>query len=109
MRTIALRFVLIAAALTTAQAFAPIAYAQQWEFGGFAGGQFLSNVSANGAAGSATAGFAPGVAFGGFVGNSLYHNLSGEIRYEYLQNDLRLSSGGQTATFSGGAHAIHYD
>jgi hypothetical protein len=109
MRTIALRFVLITASLTATLVFAPVAFAQQWEFGGFAGGQFLSNVSASGAAGSATAGFAPGAAFGGFVGNNLYRNLSGEIRYEYLQNDLRLSSGGQTATFSGGAHAIHYD
>lgn len=86
------------------------AFAQQWEFGALGGGQFLSNVSANGAGvGSATAGFAPGAAFGAYVGNNLYRNLGGEIRYEYFQNDLRLSSGGQTAQFTGAAHAIHYD
>jgi hypothetical protein len=102
MRTIALSIVMMSAASSV--------FAQQWEFGALGGGGFLSNVSANGSAiGNATAGFAPGAAFGAFVGNSLNRNLSGEIRYEYLQNDLRLSSGGQTAQFAGAAHAIHYD
>jgi hypothetical protein len=102
MRTIALSIVLMSAASP--------AFAQEWEFGALGGGGFLSNVTANGGSiGNATAGFAPGPAFGAFVGNSLNHNLSGEIRYEYLQNDLRLSSGGETAQFAGAAHAIHYD
>jgi hypothetical protein len=101
MRTLALSIVLMSAA--------PAAFAQQWEFGALGGGGFLSNVSANGAGSSATAGFAPGAAFGVFAGNNLYRNLGGEIRYEYMQNDLRLSSNGQTATFAGAAHAIHYD
>jgi hypothetical protein len=103
MRTIALSIVLMSAATT--------AFAQQWEFGGMGGGGFLSNVSATGSGGigNATAGFAPGAAFGAFLGNNLYRNLSGEIRYEYMQSDLRLSSNGQTAQFTGAAHAIHYD
>jgi hypothetical protein len=102
MRTIRLSILLVSAASS--------AFSQQWEFGALGGGQFLSNVSANGGSiGNATAGFAPGAAFGAFVGNSLNRSLSGEIRYEYLQNDLRLASGGQTAQFAGAAHAIHYD
>jgi len=101
MRTIALSILLMFAASS--------AFAQQWEFGALGGGQFLSNVSANGSIGNATAGFAPGAAFGVFVGNNLNRSLSGEIRYEYLQNDLRLASSRQTAQFDGVAHAIHYD
>jgi hypothetical protein len=102
MRSIALSIVLMSAAGS--------AFAQEWEFGALGGGGFLGNVSANGGSiGNATAGFAPGAAFGVFAGNNLYRNLSGEIRYEYMQNDLRLSSGGQTAQFTGSAHAIHYD
>jgi hypothetical protein len=102
MRTIALSILLMSAASP--------AVAQQWEFGALGGGQFLSNVSASGGSiGNATAGFAPGAAFGVYVGNSLNRRLSGEIRYEYLQNDLRLANGGQTAQFAGVAHAIHYD
>jgi hypothetical protein len=102
MRTIVLSIVMMSAASSV--------FAQQWEFGALGGGGFLSNVSANGGSiGNATAGFAPGAAFGAFIGNSLNRSLSGEIRYEYLQNDLRLSSGGQNAQFAGAAHAIHYD
>jgi hypothetical protein len=90
---------------------ASFGFAQQWEFGGMAGGGFLSNVSASGPAsiGNATAGFAPGAAFGVFLGNTYNNHFSGQIRYEYMQNDLRLSSGGQSAQFTGDAHAIHYD
>ena len=101
MRSIVLSLILLSAASA--------AFAQQWEFGGMGGGGFLSNVSASGASSSANAGFAPGAAFGVFAGNNLYRNLSGEIRYEYMQSDLRLSSGGQSAQFTGAAHAVHYD
>lgn len=84
-------------------------FAQQWEFGGLGGGGFLSNVSVTAPAGSATAGFAPGMAAGVFAGQNLYSHLSGEIRYEYLQNNLFLESGGQKVPFSGDAHVMHYD
>jgi hypothetical protein len=85
------------------------AFAQQWEFGGAAGGRFLSNVAVTAPAGSATAGFQPGVAAGVFFGQNLYKHLGGELRYEFLQSNLRLSSGSSEATFSGFAHAVHYD
>jgi hypothetical protein len=85
------------------------AFAQQWEFGGLGGGGFLSNVSVSSPVGGAHAGFQPGGAFGAFFGQNISPHFTGEIRYEYLQNNLQLTSGGQTARFSGAAHAVHYD
>jgi hypothetical protein len=84
-------------------------FAQQWEFGGSAGGSFLNNVAVTGASGSATAGFKPGVAAGAFFGQNLYSHLAGELHYGFLQSNLRLESGGSEATFSGVAHVLHYD
>jgi hypothetical protein len=86
-----------------------VSFAQQWEFGGVAGGGFLNTVNATNSIGAATAGFNSGAAFGGYVGNNLYKHIGGELRYTYLQSDLKLSSGGQTASFSGQSHVIHYD
>jgi len=101
MRRLVFSVVILAAAST--------AFAQQWEFGAVGGGSLLSDVSVSGPAGKATAGFAPGAAFGAFFGENLYTHLTGEVRYEYLQSDLRLSSGGQSAQFTGGQHALHFD
>ena len=84
-------------------------WAQQYEIGGVAGAGFVNSLGVAGTAGAATAGFKPGFAFGGFVGHNMYRHLSGEVRYSYLQSNLRLSSGGTEATFSGVAHAVHYD
>src|SRR5215468_9510915 len=96
-------------AILLAAGFSAVSLAQQWEFGGLAGGGFLSTVNATNGFGSATAGFQNGPAFGAYASNNLYRHLAGELRYTYLQSNLKLSSGGQTATFSGNAHAIHYD
>lgn len=84
---------------------ATAAFGQQWEIGGVGGGSFLNNVPAGGA----TAGFSPGFVAGAFVGQRLGSHVSGEIRYEFFQSDLRLATGGQAATFAGDAHAVHYD
>jgi hypothetical protein len=84
-------------------------FAQQWEFGGVGGAGFVSGVPVSSPVGSATAGFQTGAAFGGYFGQNLYPHISGEIRYEFLQSNLKLSSGGSTATFSGNAQALHYD
>jgi Outer membrane protein beta-barrel domain len=84
-------------------------FAQQWEFGADGGVGLFNHVAVSSPFGSATAGFAPGFTAGAYVGENISSHFSGEIRYEYMQSDLRLSSGGQNADFSGGAHAIHYD
>jgi hypothetical protein len=82
---------------------------QQWEFGAVGGGGLMNNVAAASPAGSATAGFAPGIATGVFAGQTLSHHFAGEIRYEFMQSNLQLQAGGQTAKFAGAAHALHYD
>ena len=84
-------------------------FGQQWEVGGLAGGSFLNSVAVSGTAGAATAGFKPGAAFGGFVGYNTYKHVGGELRYGFMQSNLRLSSGGKDATFSGVSHVMHYD
>jgi hypothetical protein len=88
---------------------AAAAFGQQWEVGGAVGGSFLPGVPVTGSMGSATAGFQSGISGGVFVGQNLYRHFSGEIRYNFMQSNLKLSSGGTTATFDGNAHAIYYD
>jgi hypothetical protein len=84
--------------------------AQQWEFGGTGGFGFLSTVSANGSGlPSATTGFEQGMAAGAYVGQTISAHLGGELRYSYLQSNLEIADGGSKATFSGYAHALHYD
>src|SRR4051812_22881097 len=98
-----LRYVLVLSIAATAS------FAQQWEIGVGAGGSFVPALNVSGPQGSATTGFKPGLAAGFFVGQNLYKHLSGEIRYTFLQSDLKLASGGTTATFSGNTHAVNYD
>jgi hypothetical protein len=102
MRTISIGVLLLAGSAVCAQA-------QQWEFGGMGGGAFLNNVSVTAPAGSGNAGFKAGAVAGVFLGQNITNHIGGEIRYELFQSDLKLSSGGTSATFSGQAHAIHYD
>ena len=101
MKTLAFSLLLAAAAVNCP--------AQQWEVGGVGGGSFLNTTSVSSPAGAATAGFRSGFVGGGFFGQNLYPHLTGEIRYEYFQSNLQISSGNTSATFSGMAHAIHYD
>ena len=74
-----------------------------------AGAGLPTSVAVNSPAGSARAGFQAGAAFGGYVANNLYKHLGGELHYGFLQSNLKLSSGGETASFSGVAHVLHYD
>jgi hypothetical protein len=69
--------------------------AQQREIGILGGGGFLNGVPVQGA--------------GVLIGQDRYSRWSGEIRYLFEQRDLRITSGGTTARFSGQAHALHYD
>lgn len=88
---------------------ASVCCAQQYEIGGAAGAGFAHSVSVTSPAGSAAAGFQPGAAFGGLLGHNLYSHLSGEVRYTYLRSNLKLSGSGAEPTFTGVAHALHYD
>ncbi len=102
MRTIAKSILMMAAA-------AAGCLAQQWEFGGSGGVGFLNSVSVATPQASATAGFQTGAAFGAFFGQNLYSHFSGEAHYGFFESNLKLSSGGQTVSFSGNAHVLHYD
>jgi Outer membrane protein beta-barrel domain len=88
---------------------AGLSQAQEWEIGGIAGAGFSNGLGVAAAAASATTGFKSGGAFGVFAGSNLYPHLSGEIRYTYQMNDLKLSSNGTEVGFSGVSHAISYD
>ena len=85
------------------------ACAQQWELGGSVGAGFVPGVNVSSPQGTATAGFQTGVNASAYFGQNLYSHLSGEVRYAFAPSNLRLESGGTTATFSGTSHAVHYD
>jgi len=85
------------------------AWGQKWEFGVLGGGGFYNSASVKSPAGDGDVGFKNSFAAGAFLGSNMYKLFGGELRYEYLPGDLKVSSGGTQATFNGEAHAIHYD
>jgi hypothetical protein len=85
------------------------AFAQQWEIGGNVGGSFLPGVTVSGPMGSATTGFQTGLAAGAWIGQTISRHIGGEIRYSFMQSNLKLASGGTSTSFAGQSHAIHYD
>jgi hypothetical protein len=87
----------------------PACWAQRSEFGVLGGGGFYNSASVTSPAGSGDVGFKNSFAAGAYFGSNMYKYVGGELRYEYLPGDLKVSSGGTEATFSGDAHAIHYD
>ena len=99
----------ISIAILVLSAAGSCAFAQTWEVGGGGGVSFLPGVGVSSPAGSATAGFKPGLAASGYVGQNLNPHISGEIRYDFSMSTLKLASGGTEATFSGMSHMVHYD
>jgi opacity protein-like surface antigen len=93
-----------AAALLTVPALA-----QKYEFGVQGGGSLYQSKEISNSRGSADAGFSQGWSAGFTVGHNMYTHVGGEIRYSYLHNKMKLTSGGTSASFGGEAHAIHYD
>jgi hypothetical protein len=101
MKTLGLTFLLAAAAFNSP--------AQQWEIGGLGGGSFLNTAGVSSPFGSATAGFQTGFVGGGYFGQNLYPHLTGEVRYEFFESNLKIAAGNASGTFAGMAHAVHYD
>ncbi|MDX2149296.1 MAG: outer membrane beta-barrel protein [Bryobacteraceae bacterium] len=83
--------------------------AQRYEFGVGGGGSFYTQKDVTSAAGTVDAKFKPSFAATVHLGQNMYRYVSGEFRYTYQQNSMELSGAGQTASFSGRSHAIHYD
>jgi hypothetical protein len=96
-------------AATATLLLASAGLAQKWEVGGVAGGGFYRNLAVSSPLGSATAGFQNGPVSGGYLGHNLYRYMSGELHYNYGAGGLKVAGGAQEASFSGQAHAIHYD
>jgi outer membrane protein with beta-barrel domain len=84
-------------------------WAQKWEVGGLGGGSFYKDNTVSNGSVSGNVGFKSNGAFGAFLGNTMYKYVGGELRYEFIPGDLKVSSGGTEATFKGRAQAIHYD
>jgi hypothetical protein len=85
------------------------AFAQKYEFGVAGGGSFYQSHTVTNPKGDASAGFENGWAASVAVGNNMYSHVGGEIRYTYLHNNAKLTSGSTKAAFGADAHAIHYD
>ena len=85
------------------------ALAQTWEIGGAAGGAFYTSQQVTGATANANATLANGLTASAWLGNDSGRLLGGELRYDFGNSDLKLSSGGQSVQFSAQTHAVHYD
>jgi len=96
-------------AITALFVLTPACLAQKWDVGGVSGGGFYNHVGVSNVVGSATAGLGNGFGFGAILGQNVTDRLSGEMRYEYQFNDLKVSSSGEKVTFAGRSHSMHYD
>jgi hypothetical protein len=94
--------------ITAALAVLPT-FAQKYEIGFAGGGSFYQSQTVSNPRGDASAGFDNGWAASVNVGSNMYKYVGGEIRYTYLHNDAKLTSGSTKAGFGAEAHAIHYD
>ena len=90
-------------------ALAPAALAQKWEVGVGGGGNFYTTQTFTSPAGHADATLAHGIAVSAWLGNNSSRLIGGELRYDYEQSDLKLSSGGTNVSFGAHTNAIHYD
>ena len=97
-----IRLIWLFLALGTAQA-------QQHEIGILGGGGWAAGLPIQGAPPSTSAGFQSGAVAGAVLSQDLYGRWSGEIRYLFEQRNLRVTSGGTTASFSGQAHVLQYE
>lgn len=90
-------------------ALAPAALAQKWEVGAGGGGSFYTSQTFTNPVGQADAKLANGFIVSAWLGNHSGKVLGGELRYDYEQSDLKLSSGGTNVSFGAHTNAIHYD
>ena len=87
----------------------PAALAQKWEVGVGGGGNFYTSQTFTNPVGHADAKLANGFAVSAWLGNNSSKLIGGELRYDYEQSDLKLSSGGTNVSFGAHTNAIHYD
>ncbi|MBI2686095.1 MAG: outer membrane beta-barrel protein [Acidobacteria bacterium] len=81
----------------------------RYEFGAGVTGSFYDKKTFTATGGNADAGFDKGFGASVWLGHYMYPKISGELRYDYLRNDMTLSGSGAKASFGGESHAVHYD
>jgi hypothetical protein len=88
---------------------APLASAQKWEVGVGIGGSFYTSQTFTSAVAKADASLTNGIAASVWLGNNSGNLLGGELRYDYENTNLKLSSGNSSASFGAQTNAFHYD
>lgn len=81
----------------------------RYEFGAGVVGSFYTSKTFASPAGNASGGFDNGYGASAWLGHHMYSKVSGEIRYDYLRNDLQLEGSAATVNFGAESHAVHYD
>lgn len=99
----------LARMLVVCAAFATMAMAQRWEFGGGAGGGFYTSQDITSPGADASAKITSNLDASVWVGNNSAGHWGGELRYDFQMGDLQLSNGSTKATFGAQTHSIHYD
>ena len=95
--------------LILASACSPALLAQKWEVGVGVGGAFYNSQTFTNAIGNADATLSSGIVASAWLDNNLKGRFGGELRYDFEDTDLKLSSGGTSATFGANTQALHYD
>lgn len=93
----------------TILAASPAAFAQKWEVGVAGGGSFYTSQTISNPAGNGDAKLDNGFILSAWLGNNSSGPIGGELRYDYEQSNLKLSSGGGDASFGARTNALHYD
>jgi hypothetical protein len=89
---------------------AGVACAQEWEVGAIGGYGYAPHLTVNKGSASAETGISSGGVVGVFAGDDMYKFWSGELRYLYRFDDLKLSSGNVTTpNFGAHTHIITTD
>ena len=81
----------------------------KYEFGAGVMGSFYDSQKLTGPTGSAEAGFQTGIGGSVWLGQDMYEHLSGEVRYDFARNRLKLTGAGGKAGLDAISHTIHYD
>ena len=92
-----------------ALASTPALLAQSWEVGVGVGVPFYNSQTITNPIGNASASLSTGWVTSAWLGNNMRGHMGGELRYDYENADLKLSSGSTHATFAANTQAIHYD
>ena len=104
-----LRGFVLACGLAAGVASAQEAGTKVWEVGAIGGFGWSPNLTVTGPSGSASTGLKLGAVVGAFGGEDMYNYWSGEARYLYRFNDLKLSSGSTETDFGGHSHIVTGD